>query len=219
MKKKHRIILMGLILLIMIPYIWYIRQPMSKKDVLKRVSHEKGATYKAKEIKVHDLQEKMGVQLFQIEREDEIGSGISYFLADRLYSIGLLSFIEDQFGDFVCTDYDGDRKYEFMYVGSYPFTSGLVLPTLYVYEVKGMKIRMESAYIVGDESGYALKGGEDNKLYIYDVRDAKSDTEIKYSGGKWSYSGKLSQMLEFEDITDEIKENATGYVPKNLREF
>lgn len=224
-RKKIGIIACIVLILILISGIWvYISQPMSKKDVLRRVSHEEGAKYKAREIKIDNLQEKMGLQLFRVNRKNaEMGSVKLFFLANRLYSSCLTCFFEDQFGDAVCADYDGDGKYEFLYVGVSPLTSGVVQPTLYIYGMKGKSIQMEGVYNIEDNTGYinhyALKGGEDDKIYIYDEWEIESETEIIYKDGKWNFTGKRSQMLELEDITDYVKEYNDKYSLKSLSDY
>ncbi|MCH5266815.1 MAG: hypothetical protein J1E62_00610 [Lachnospiraceae bacterium] len=223
-KGKRFIIILVIIFLIVIPCIFvYMQQPVSSKDVLKRVSHDNGATYKAKEMKVNNLQEKMGMQLFQVERNnDEMGSVAGYFLVNRMNSRGLMCFIEDEYGDCVCADYDGDGKYEFLYVGCLPLTNA-PHSILYVYETKGNKIWMDGAYWIKDNSGhiikFTLKGGKNNKIYLYGAENEDSDTEFSCRDGIWNFTGKLSSTLELENITDKLKENDVAYALKNLREF
>ena len=210
MKKKHHIILIGLllILILIVPSIWYMRQPMSKKDVLRKVSHKKGREYSVKELEVENLHQKMGVQFFRVEYNDKYG--YSYggnFLVSRVGSVETVTY-NDQFGDIVCTDYDGDQKYELVYVGSYPLTSGLVRPTLYVYEAQGGRAQLESAYDLSSISGdpFVLASGEGGKLYVYSEFDKKTKTKIQLKDGKWLFDGELSNVLEMRDITQTIKD-------------
>lgn len=208
MKKKRRMLLIGLLLILIIPYIWYMRQPMSKKDILKRVSQKKGRKYSVEELEVENLHKKMGVQLFRVEYSDK--GGYSYgkhFLVKRTGSIEIMTY-NDQFGDIVCTDYDGDHKYELVYLGSDPFTSGLVRPTLYVYEAQGGRAQLESAYDLSSISlePFVLAAGEEGELYVYSEFDKTTKTKIQLKDGKWLFDGDLSNVLEMRDITQTIKD-------------
>ena len=209
MKKKCIISGIVVVLLVFALMISYFLRPVSVFQVKHRLSKDSEWKDGVKEVKLEELNEKMGVQLFVVKTEYQD----NYFLVSHWDDIHLFgsSFNE---GDFFCRDIDKDGEYELFYMIYNP-VAGMPYPMIFTYGVRDGMFVLESAFeFIGFQSHYGkMCSDEKGKFYIRHEKDAKKsykydteydteyDMEFRYEEDCWRCYGDHADEINVIDVT------------------
>lgn len=183
MKKKHEIwtalLLLGLAVIIsgcQKKIEKYTGSKVKVSDVQKRIANYDEKKFQVEEIAVANLFDYMGLQMFQVTRQEEEGDVTELYLLNqknevRLIDIGSYRLTFKEKDIFVCEDIDHDGEYELAYA-TRGRTSGVSSVEVFMYHVKDGKPTLEHAEGFGPD-GY----GDPYLIYRNDKLAVKYEIE------------------------------------------
>ncbi len=207
MKKKCIISGIVVVLFVFALVISYFLRPVSVFHVKNRLSKDSEWKDGVKEVKLNELNEKMGVQLFVVKTEYQD----DYFLVSHWDDIHLFGSSFNK-GEFFCRDIDKDGEYELLYMIYNPVT-GMSYPMIFTYGVRdGMFVLESVSEFIGFHSHYAKMCLEEKgRFYIRHEKDAKKsyqydteyDMEFRYEEDGWHCYGDHADEIKVIDVTQQ----------------
>lgn len=188
--------------------VFYVRRPVTVAMVADKLPNNSPWKREIKEIQVDNLHNKMGLQLFQLQTEySDVFFLVNQFQAtEPLYSYG-------KNGDFYCMDYDGNGRWEFIYLSKDGMRS-LNIPQLYVYGLQAGKLYLEKVYSLEGAGNIvnelALSLQNDGSLYInYDEKHPENNMRIQVDKGKLHCYGEKTKQIKVIDHTEAYRKRKT----------
>lgn len=219
MKKKGIIAGLIVIVLVLALVASYFLRPVSVFQVKHRLSKDSEWKENVKEIKMKNLNEKMGVQLFAVKFE----YWDSYFLVNHWDDMELFESKTNK-GGFFCQDIDKDGEYEVFYMIRDPYPFGMSYPMIITYGVRDGMFVMESAFhFTGIPCSEWKMTIENGKIFIRNKAsieypskyDTEYDMELRYEEDGWACYGEHADEITVEDRIEDYIENGQ----KSLKDY